>query len=108
MIGGQGMSYLKIDSNGRALFYESNRERYASIVEITVDDIYKILDAVIEEEDFCMSDLREREIVNPAEKIIYQHLYQQIERVKTEKIDIIDRIEQKFKEAEEKYLDNIN
>lgn len=35
-------------------------ERYVSIVEITVDDIYKILDAVIEEEDFCMSDLRER------------------------------------------------
>ncbi|WP_052255263.1 hypothetical protein [Salinicoccus sp. YB14-2] len=108
MKGEQDMTYLKIDNSGKALFYETNKEQYISIVEITVDDIYKILDAVIEEEGFCMSDFQEREIVNPAEKIIYQHLYQQIERVKAEKTDIIDRIEQKFKEAEDKYLNIIN
>lgn len=73
------------------------------IEETTKEDILNILDYMISN-DIEMDEMtEENDLLNPVQKIIYSELYSHFSSFLTEKENIIKEVNDKFKEAENKY-----
>ena len=104
------MKILKIDEK-KGLFInpcvlgESGgiNEKYKDIKTITKEDILSIIDFTIEN-DIEMDEYDESLLLNPADRVIYENLYNHLLQLKDSRDDLIKQIDDKFKEAEEKYL----
>ena len=83
------MKLLTIDKNC-AHFLDLNKDEYRNITEITSNDIYKLLEVILE------SNVT-------AEEIIYSNIYNQFKEIIEDKTNIIDSINEEYKLAEEKY-----
>ena len=78
------------------------RDRYRNITEITSNDIYKLLEVILES-NVTMDNYEDKKIDNPAEEIIYSNIYNQFKEIIEDKTNIIDSINEEYKLAEEKY-----
>ncbi|MDQ7227254.1 hypothetical protein RCI17_11055, partial [Staphylococcus haemolyticus] len=72
------------------------------ITEITSNDIYKLLEVILES-NVTMDNYEDKKIDNPAEEIIYVNIYNQFKEIIEDKTNIIDSINEEYKLAEEKY-----
>jgi hypothetical protein len=95
------MKLLTIDKNC-ALFLDLNKDEYRNITEITSNDIYKLLEVILES-NVTMDNYEVKKIDNPAEEIIYVNIYNQFKEIIEDKTNIIDSINEEYKLAEEKY-----
>ena len=73
-----------------------------NITEITSNDIYKLLEVILES-NVTMDNYEDKKIDNPAEEIIYSNIYNQFKEIIEDKTNIIDSINEEYKLAEEKY-----
>ncbi|KAB2180389.1 MULTISPECIES: hypothetical protein [Staphylococcus] len=101
MKGTNSMKLLTIDKNC-AHFLDLNKDEYRNITEITSNDIYKLLEVILES-NVTMDNYEDKKIDNPAEEIIYVNIYNQFKEIIEDKTNIIDSINEEYKLAEEKY-----
>ena len=85
-----------------AHFLDLNKDEYRNITEITSNDIYKLLEVILES-NVTMDNYEDKKIDNPAEEIIYSNIYNQFKEIIEDKTNIIDSINEEYKLAEEKY-----
>ncbi len=95
------MKLLKIDKNC-AQFLNLTENEYRNITEITSNDIYTLLEVILES-SVSMDNHKDKKIDNPAEEIIYSNIYDQFKEIIDDKKSIIDSINEEYKLAEEKY-----
>ena len=77
--------------------------QYKNIEMISKEDILSMIDFIMEN-DIEMDEYKETLLPNPAQKIIYENLYNHLSNLKNCKDDLIKQTDKKFKDAEEKYL----
>lgn len=99
------MILLKIEGN-KAFFARKSSE-YKPINEIKKEDIYHLLEYIYKNSDFEFDksdDSGDKQILSPADKIIYDRLYKKFNEVIAKKETTIAQVDSEFKEAYEKYI----
>ena len=88
------VSYLNVDGKDK------------KILEISKEDILKSLEYIYENEDVEIEEYDKDKIVNEAERIIYENLYNKLNNFKDNKQILKNEINNLFKDLEEKYKIN--
>lgn len=105
--GNVNMKILKIDQNKGFIATNIKSEcdfSYKTVEEATKEDILAILDFAIKGEINMDKVTKENELLNPVQKTVYESLYAQFEDFLSNKDKIIKDVNDKFRDAEEKYL----
>jgi len=95
------MKILKI--KGKKSFYDIGQGE-KTILDITKEDILKILEYIYENDDAEFDEYSEEKIVNEAEKVIYSNLYNKFIDFIGKKDALNSEISMIFHELEEKYI----
>lgn len=94
------MKILKYEDNVSYLYVDG---KYKKILEISKEDILKSLEYIYENEDVELEEYDKEKIVNEAEKIVYENLYNKLNNFKEDKPILKNEIDNLFKDLEEKY-----
>ena len=94
------MKILKYESNASYLYVDG---KYKKLLEISKEDILKSLEYIYENEDVELEEYDKEKIVNQAEKIVYENLYNKLNNFKEDKPILKNEIDNLFKDLEEKY-----
>lgn len=97
------MKILKFEDNTSYLYVDG---KYKKILEISKDDILKALEYIYENDDIELEEYDKNKIVNEAEKIIYENLYNKLNNFKENKLKLKNDIDDLFKDLEETYKIN--
>ena len=97
------MKHLRIkDQKGEFL-----RGAYWLVVtEISADDILNLAKAAVKENDFEVDPYDETALPNPAQRIIYQKISEQLLSLNTRKQAFLDETRNIYQDAYEKYCNN--
>lgn len=96
------MNYTKI-KNKNVFFRLSSSDGWKLISDITGDDLIKLIEKCIDEDDFELVEFDDTLIQNEAHKIIYKSIYQKINDIHLERDNIIDENTQRYNDIIEKY-----
>ena len=94
------MKILKYEDNVSYLYVDG---KYKKLLEISKEDILKALEYIYENEDVELEEYKKEKIVNEAEKIVYENLYNKLNNFKEDKPILKNEIDNLFKDLEEKY-----
>lgn len=94
------MKILKYENNASYLYVDG---KYKKLLEISKEDILKSLEYIYENEDVEIEEYDKDKIVNEAERIIYENLYNKLNNFKEDKPILKNEIDNLFKDLEEKY-----
>ena len=94
------MKLLKYENNTSYLYVDG---KYKKLLEISKEDILKSLEYIYENEDVELEEYDKEKIVNEAEKIVYENLYNKLNNFKEDKPILKNEIDNLFKDLEEKY-----
>jgi DNA polymerase III gamma/tau subunit len=94
------MKILKYEDNVSYLFVDG---KYKKLLEISKEDILKSLEYIYENEDIELEEYDKEKIVNEAEKIVYENLFNKLNKFKEDKPILKNEIDGLFKDLEEKY-----
>lgn len=94
------MKILKYEDNVSYLYVDG---KYKKLLEISKEDILKSLEYIYENEDVELEEYDKEKIVNEAEKIVYENLYNKLNKFKEDKSILKNEIDNLFKDLEEKY-----
>lgn len=94
------MKILKYEDNVSYLYVDG---KYKKLLEISKEDILKALEYIYENEDVELEEYDKEKIVNEAEKIVYENLYNKLNNFKEDKPILKNEIDNLFKDLEEKY-----
>lgn len=97
------MKILKYENNVSYLNVDGKDKK---ILEISKEDILKSLEYIYENEDVEIEEYDKDKIVNEAERIIYENLYNKLNNFKDNKQILKNEINNLFKALEEKYKIN--
>ena len=97
------MKILKYENNVSYLYVDG---KYKKLLEISKEDILKSLEYIYENEDVEIEEYDKDKIVNEAERIIYENLYNKLNNFKDNKQILKNEINNLFKDLEEKYKIN--
>ena len=97
------MKILKYENNTSYLYVDG---KYKKLLEISKEDILKSLEYIYENEDVELEEYDKEKIVNEAEKIVYENLYNKLNNFKDNKQILKNEINNLFKDLEEKYKIN--
>lgn len=78
-------------------------DNLVEIEKISKEDIFDIIDYMIDN-DIDMDEFKDGLLPNPAQETIYKNLYLKLIGVNNSKKNIISEVNDKFKDAEEKYI----
>lgn len=95
------MEYLKINNN-KGLFYR-NGEGMIEINKMTKEDLYDLVSAALDEEEFEMTPYSNELLQNPAHKTIYSHIYRQLEDIRQRKEEFNEDIQSVYRDAYDRY-----
>lgn len=98
--GAKFMKILKYEDNVSYLYVDG---KYKKLLEISKEDILKSLEYIYENEDAELEEYDKEKIVNEAEKIVYENLYNKLNKFKEDKSILKNEIDSLFKDLEEKY-----
>lgn len=96
------MNYTKI-ANSNVHFRLSSSDNWKLISDITGDDLIKLIEKCIDEDDFKLEVFDDTLIKNEAHKIIYKSIYQKINDIYLERDNINDENTQRYNDIIEKY-----
>ena len=94
------MKLLKYENNTSYLYVDG---KYKKLLEISKEDILKSLEYIYENEDVELEEYDKEKIVNEAEKIVYENLYNKLNNFKEDKPILKNEIDNLFRDLEEKY-----
>ncbi len=98
--GAKFMKILKYEDNVSYLYVDG---KYKKLLEISKEDILKSLEYIYENEDVELEEYDKEKIVNEAERIVYENLYNKLNKFKEDKSILKNEIDSLFKDLEEKY-----
>ena len=79
------------------------KEEVSEVKYFSKEDILKSLEYIYENEDVELEEYDKEKIVNEAEKIVYENLYNKLNKFKEDKYILKNEIDSLFKDLEEKY-----
>ncbi len=97
------MKILKYENNVSYLNVEGKDKK---ILEISKEDILKSLEYIYENEDVEIEEYDKDKILNEAEKIVYENLYNKLNNFKENKQTLKNEIDNLFNDLEKKYKIN--
>ena len=97
------MKILKFEDNTSYLYVDG---KYKKILEISKNDILKALEYIYENDDIELEEYDKNKIVNEAEKIVYENLYNKLNNFEENKSILKNDIDNLFKDLEETYKIN--
>lgn len=94
------MKHLRIkDQKGEFL----RGANWLVVTEITTDDILNLAKAAVEEKEFEVEPYNEAALPNPAQRIIYQKISEQLISLHARKQEFLDETRNIYQDAYEKY-----
>lgn len=96
------MKILKIE-NGIGLFYSFIKKEYIEIDKINRDSLLALVDYVLKNDDSNCDSFEGTTILNKAQEIVYKDISTKLLELIEKRETIINEINSKYKEAEEKY-----
>lgn len=96
------MRLLKIENN-IGYFYSTEINDFLEIDKIDRDSVLFIIDYIMKNNDIVVDEYKKDIILNKAQDIVYQSLYIKLKELIDEKENIINEINEKYKEAFSKY-----
>lgn len=99
------MKCLKIEDNKG--LYSTNGVDWKEIDKIDKDDLLKIIDLILSEDEIEMDEFNDDFLCNQAHKIIYKSIYSKLFQLHQDKTTITDQDQDLYKEAFEKYSSKI-
>lgn len=94
------MKNLKIESN-KGLFLRGTE--WVDVVNITKEDLLALVKSALDDEDFEVDPYDEGMLPNPAQKIVYKHVSQQLQDIHDRREEFIERRRSIYKESYDKY-----
>lgn len=94
------MKSLKIEGN-IGLFLRGTE--WVDVVNITKEDLLALVKSALDDEDFEVDSYDEGKLPNPAQKIVYKHISQQLKDIHERREEFIERQRSMYKEAYDKY-----
>lgn len=94
------MKNLKIESNIGFFLREAE---WVDIVNITKEDLLALVKSALEDEHFEIDPYDEGLLPNPAQKIVYKHVSQQLQDIHDRREEFIEKQRSMYKESYEKY-----
>lgn len=94
------MKILKYENNVSYLNVDGKDKK---ILEISKEDILKSLQYIYDNDDIELEEYDKDKIVNEAERIVYENLYNKFSNFKENKQTLKNEIDSIFKDLEEKY-----
>ena len=76
---------------------------YKGVESIENEDVKDLLLFIMSHDDVVLDSFDEDSIGNPAQKLIYKELYNELTKVINYKKEILCKVDNEFKEAENKY-----
>ena len=98
------MKILKYENNASYLYVDG---KYKKLLEISKEDILKSLEYIYENEDVGLEEYDKEKIVNEAEKIVYENLYNKLNNFKEDKPILKNEIDNLFKDLEERSIEKV-
>lgn len=95
------MELLKIDNNSGVFLNKLGA--YESLKNINSEDVKRLINLIYSNDESLMDEYDEEKIKNPAEKIIYENLYNKLTELKESKEKTLNEINSKFKDVKEAY-----
>ncbi len=99
------MDYTKID-NHMVYFRLNENEKWNEITNINKEDILKLVELLLEEDDFKIAEFNEELIKNEAHKIIYDNIYNKLNQLISQKETILGNSKQMYSKIIQKYSNN--
>lgn len=96
------MKLLKIE-NSKGYFYLDKTKNYDEIDKIDKESLLFLVKYIINNEDFEMDEYMPKTIVNKAQDIVYNNIYNKLIELSKSKKAIKESLDSKYKEALEKY-----
>ena len=97
------MKFLTIN-HGQALYtVDATVPASKTVDQITKEDLLKLLDLCITEENFEMDQYDETLLHNKAHQIIYKNIYQKLDDLKRQRVRFSDETTELYRNAIEKY-----
>ncbi len=103
MTGGKDMKLLKIENN--LGYYRNDQGEFAQVDKITKEDILKLVDLTLGEEDIEFDEYNEENLKNQAHQIIYKSISEKLQGLKDRRQEFIDQSERLYLQDYEKYRD---
>lgn len=101
--GDKDMKLLEIkDDKG---YYYDNKGELATIDKITKDDILRLVNLTLGEEEVEFDEFSDDNLKNQAHKIIYKSIFEKLQDLKKRKQEFIDESERLYLSEYEKYRD---
>ena len=101
--GGKVMKLLKIDGNSG--YYYDNQGKFATVDKITKDDILRLVNLTLDEEEVEFDEFSDDNLKNQAHKIIYKSIFEKLQELKKRKQGFIDESERLYLPEYERYRD---
>lgn len=98
------MKYLRVDNRKGQFFKDGN---WVDITSLGKDDLMILVRAALEDEQFEIDEFDEDALPNPAHKIIYKHVYQQLTDIRARRNEYQEAKRNLFKDAYEQYCMDI-
>ena len=98
------MKNLKIEGN-QGLFLKG--ADWENIVNITKEDLLTLVKAALDNEDYDVDEYDEAKLLNPAQRIVYKHVSQQLIDIHARREEYLEKKRSLYKEAYDKYCQNI-
>ena len=97
------MKHLRIKDQKGEFLRDAN---WLVVTEITADDILNLAKAAVKEDDFKVDPYDEAALPNPAQRIIYQKISEQLISLNARKQEFLDETRNIFQDAYEKYCND--
>ena len=95
------MKLLKIDNNSG--YYYDNQGEFATVDKITKDDILRLVNLTLGEEEVEFDEFSNDKLKNQAHKIIYKSIFEKLQDLKKRKDEFIDESERLYLSEYERY-----
>ena len=100
------MKLLKIDNNSG--YYYDNQGKLATIDKITKDDILRLVNLTLDEEEVEFDEFSDDNLKNQAHKIIYKSIFEKLQELKKRKDEFIDESERLYLSEYKRYQDELS
>lgn len=94
------MKSLKIEGN-KGFFLRGTE--WVDVVSITKEDLLVLVKSALDDENFEVDPYNEGLLANPAQKIVYKHVSQQLQDIHGRREEFIERQRSIYKDAYDKY-----
>lgn len=94
------MKHLRIKFQNGEFLREAN---WLVVTEITADDVLNLAKAAVKEDDFEVDSYNEAALPNPAQRIIYQKISEQLISLHARRQEFLDETRNIYQDAYEKY-----